>query len=375
MLKLINGNPKEFADYIYRENSKICFWGVGVMLQICMHQIISEYGLFDRVICCLDSDLDKVGKKVLIGHNELPIENIDYLVQVASKDKRIIIVITCSYFYEILNKLDSIPELDNILCFVLPMIYLENPVFDERSMKKSNESKIPKKIHYCWFGKNQLPSQSVRCIESWKRFCPDYEIIRWDESNVDMNVSSWLVNAYVNKKWAFVSDYVRADVLYKYGGFYFDTDVELLKNLDDLVYLEAFGGFERWPVLNTGGGCGSIPGFWLWKEIMDLKDESMVGDENIVLPTASGYYDTFPLLKRGLKADGAMQKIEGFTIFPSEYFHPFDYVSKRINKTNNTYSIHHFNWLWVDKLMLDGNPKVKNYYLESRMRSVDINKL
>ena len=95
---------------------------------------------------------------------------------------------------------------------------------------------IPKVIHYCWFGGNPLPDEAKRCIDSWKKYCPDYKIIEWNESNYDVNSNEYMKAAYNEKKWAFVSDYARVDVVYRYGGIYMDTDVELIKPLDKFLY-------------------------------------------------------------------------------------------------------------------------------------------
>ena len=91
---------------------------------------------------------------------------------------------------------------------------------------------IPRVIHYCWFGNGTLPEKTVKCIESWKQYCPGYEIKQWNEKNYDVNKIPYIMDAYKEKKWAFVADYARLDILWKYGGFYLDTDVELIKSLD-----------------------------------------------------------------------------------------------------------------------------------------------
>ena len=103
---------------------------------------------------------------------------------------------------------------------------------------------IPKVIHYCWFGKNELPEDAKRCIASWKKFCPDYEIIEWNETNYDVRKNKYMSDAYDEKKWAFVSDYARIDIIYNYGGIYLDTDVELLRPLDELLKDKMFCGWE-----------------------------------------------------------------------------------------------------------------------------------
>ena len=116
---------------------------------------------------------------------------------------------------------------------------------------------IPKVIHYCWFGKNPLPDDAKKCIESWKKYCPDYEIIEWNESNYDITKNKYMESAYKEKKWAFVSDYARVDVIYQYGGIYLDTDVEVKKSFNDLLDNDSIWGFEEKNFIATStiGAC------------------------------------------------------------------------------------------------------------------------
>ena len=143
---------------------------------------------------------------------------------------------------------------------------------------------IPKVIHYCWFGRNPLPPLAIKCIESWKKYLPDYEIREWNEDNFDVNIVPYTQEAYQVKKYAFVSDYARFWILYKYGGIYFDTDVEVIKPLDDIIARGPFMGCERegvattdsiFPIginlgVNPGLGLGAIPNIELYKEILDM---------------------------------------------------------------------------------------------------------
>ncbi|MFR1810092.1 MAG: glycosyltransferase family 32 protein [Terrisporobacter sp.] len=117
---------------------------------------------------------------------------------------------------------------------------------------------IPKVIHYCWFGHNEKPELVKRCIESWKKYCPDYEIKEWNEDNFDINICKFTEEAYNKKKWAFVSDFVRLYILYNYGGVYLDTDVELKESINEWMNNEGWLVFENENRINTGLGCASI---------------------------------------------------------------------------------------------------------------------
>ena len=132
---------------------------------------------------------------------------------------------------------------------------------------------IPKIIHYCWFGRNPLPKTAEKCIRSWKKCCPDYEIIRWDESNFDVNCNEYCREMYEQEKWAFLTDYVRLRVVYENGGIYLDTDVEVIKPLDDLLHNSAYMGLETTDKVNTGLGFGAERNHWFIGENMNYSEK------------------------------------------------------------------------------------------------------
>lgn len=230
---------------------------------------------------------------------------------------------------------------------------------------------IPKIIHYCWFGGQPFPDLAQKCIESWKKYCPEYEIKEWNESNFDLNSCDYVKEAYQAKKWAFVSDYARFWVLYHEGGLYFDTDVELIKSNDDIVEKGAFMGCETidkcTPGLgaNPGLGLGANPGLGLYKEILDFYQQKHFlkpnGEYNM---TTVVEYTTDLLLKHGWIPDGHIQNIEGVLIYPPEYFCPMNYKTGRTEITSNTYSIHHYSASWIepeDKYSLEIGRKLNRY--------------
>ena len=204
---------------------------------------------------------------------------------------------------------------------------------------------IPKVIHYCWFGRGEKSKLIKKCINSWHKYCPDYEIIEWNEDNFDINCNEFVRQAYECKKWAFVSDYVRLYVLYNYGGIYMDTDVEIVKQIDRFLIHEAFSGFESTKTVPTGIIAAEkgqkIIKIWLdWYENREfIVDGKMWHEPNVIFMTKT-------LLERGLKLNNEYQEISGFVLYPQTYFCPLNVDVKKNCKSKNTYTIHHFNSSW-----------------------------
>lgn len=206
---------------------------------------------------------------------------------------------------------------------------------------------IPKKIHYCWFGGGPIPEKDQKCIESWKKCCPDYEIIQWNESNYDVTKNRYMHQAYQAKKWGFVPDYARLDIIYENGGVYLDTDVELLKNLDPILDQAGFAGFERPDQVNMGVGFGAEKGSDLIKKMRDQYDNmEFINQDGTMNLLPSPSYSTEIFKQKGFSMDGTLQSRDGFCIYPKEYFCPRDYHSGETHITENTYSIHWFNASW-----------------------------
>lgn len=211
------------------------------------------------------------------------------------------------------------------------------------------EGKIPKKIHYCWFGNGEKSELAKKCIESWKKILKGYEIIEWNEENFDINSNKYVREAYDNKKYAFVSDYVRLYALYNYGGIYLDTDVEIIKNFDEFLKLKAFVGFEDEELIATaviGSQRGnSIIGEW----IDSYQRRSFVKNGKIDDLTNVRVFTNI-LLEHGLNQNNLKQEINGgeFVIFPTEYFSPLKFGTKKPKITSKTVSIHWFEGTWTN---------------------------
>lgn len=205
---------------------------------------------------------------------------------------------------------------------------------------------IPKIIHYCWFGHGKKTVLSKKCIASWKKYCPDYTIIEWNESNIDLNMNQYTKMCYEEKKYAFLADYIRLIVVEKYGGIYLDTDVEVVRPLDDLLLNQAFIGYEVGEYINTGGGFGAEAGNVVVQQMINEYDHFLDGQHGV---EGCPILNTRALLKLGLKQDGKMQNLKNVMIYPVEYFSPFNYGNGKLSKTENTYTIHWFAMSWLDK--------------------------
>lgn len=205
---------------------------------------------------------------------------------------------------------------------------------------------IPKKIHYCWFGRGELTVKAKKCIQSWKKYCPDYEIIEWNEDNFDVHQNEYTKKVYTEKKYAFLSDYARLKVVYEHGGVYLDVDVELVKSLDDLLENDAFFGFETKEFINTGVGFGAKRGSTAVKTLLEEYNQLLDGTKDVI---GCPKLNTEGLIKLGLERNGQLQKLDECTVYPAEYFNPYDDPTGRLNKTKNTHSIHWYAKSWMDK--------------------------
>lgn len=211
-------------------------------------------------------------------------------------------------------------------------------------------NKIPKKIHFCWLSGEEYPELIQRCMDSWQRVLPDYEIKCWNTENFDVNICRYTREAFQAGKYAFVSDYVRLYALYNEGGIYLDSDIEVLKSFDDLLHNTAFTGFEQNDRVVAAWIFGSEKGNPIFKEFLDY-----YGNRGFLLP--NGEYDLTPntvpitniCVKNGLQPNGKEQKLDSITVYPRDFFCPYNRATEEWNITGHTYTVHYFNGAWISR--------------------------
>ena len=208
---------------------------------------------------------------------------------------------------------------------------------------------IPKIIHYCWFGNKQIPEREQGCMATWEAMLSDYQIMRWDENNFDVNSNPFTKEAYRLKKYAFVADYVRLHALTTCGGIYLDTDIEIVKSFDELLEQhKAIGGFETPQVLQTGMLACEKHNDVFEVFFAYYKTHQFVWGGESATPPNSAIFARL-MMERGLKLDNTYQKIDGVAIYPQEYFCPIDQGSRQIISTENTYCIHYLMGSWFPR--------------------------
>lgn len=336
MVKVGNMSMAQFESILKKKNV-ICFCAGRALQELC-----DEYDLLNNKIEYI-VDNSKNGEICKIGGKKIPIIDVSVL---DFDDDMIVIISSIKYADEIIKQLDDIRKFDGMTVYV-PHMFTE-----EKESKTKNDSAIPiipKTIHYCWFGNNPIPQKFKDNIKTWEKYCPDYEIILWNESNYDWKKNKYMKQAYEAKKWGFVPDYARLDIINSYGGIYLDTDVELVRNIDSLLQYKLFCGFESRKYVAFGLGFGSKKEHHILKEMMDEYDKTdFLNYDGTLNLLPSPAYQTNVLLKHGLVCDGRTQHHDDYSVFSQEYFAPINAIGFG-NITKNTYSIHQYAATWYDE--------------------------
>ena len=355
---------EQMREEIEERNKPIIIFGAGVIGTVTVSEILKQYNLMKRVLFYVDNSRNLQGQNIDIDNRVINVKSVDALNCVGENTT---VIIAVSRYAEVLEQLRGMSCVSRMVCYIMPMMCIHNfcsdisggfPILSDQPM-------IPKKIHYMWLGKKPIPDNLQKCIDSWKRFCPDYEMIRWDESNYDISKNHYMEQAYEAGAYGFVPDYARLDILYEYGGIYMDTDVEMIRSVDDMLYQSAFCGVEKWQTINFGGCSGAVKGHRAVGQFLrERKKISFFNEDGSQNRNTCGFYDTKVALGKGYKINGKTQNIMGMNIYAFDYFHPYDYMSGQTFETRNTYTVHRFNGGWMNERMQQENKNAVKVYNE-----------
>lgn len=339
---------KEYFDELKKK--EIICWGSGKHFRNITYPFLCESGLIDNLKGFVDvpglTDI-KVGGR---AHEKI---GKDELVKRDSKNTLILVAVTG--YEEIIKQIKS--DVGLVDFEAVPSIYLESLYEDMQLLaapkpplgyRKHDLPMIPKIIHGIWFSGDPMPELYKRCLESWKKYAPDYEIKIWDLESYKPDSCLFFEQAIADKNWSFASDYARADLLYRYGGVYMDLDVEMLRPIDDLLYNDAYMSFESLERIECGSGMGAKPGHPIIREICESYEKRPYfrADGSWDTSTCPVRY-TEVIEKHGLKKNGGFQFVEDITIYPFEMLTGKSFDTGIIYNTELSYTLHHHNGSWI----------------------------
>lgn len=338
-------NDVEEIRKLFAREKRIVLYGAGASARLILQGFYGK-GLKERLAFIVDKNeaLDGTFCEEGDGIRVRVISLQHFLRQYGETAKReFMIVVTPFAAMWIVEELDGIRQLDGVETYLYAMITAkEKPApFPLRSLQ---EPVIPKRIHYIWIGEKTMSREDMDNIEGWHRLCPDYEIIKWDETTYDFGKNRYMGEAYGKGQYMYATDYARKDILYRYGGIYLDTDVELRKPLDDLLYNEGFIGSEDGGQLNSGSGLGAVAGHPAMLDLMRVYEgERFINRDGSLNLKYNTYYETGCMIRKGYELINRYQRVNGMVCFPREVLMPESTVGLYDCYTQNTFSNHKIN--------------------------------
>lgn len=328
---------------------KVFCFGAGIQGRRMIYYF-ENWGIEDCLLAYVDNSASKVGTHISGDYTSVQVISIDEMVRTWDKDT--IILITSLYYKEIREQLHKILP-DAFITSYAEISDAELEISDyDHVVKESDTPLIPKIIHYVWVG-GEKPESVKKNVSHWKELCPDYEFIEWNEKNYDIKKNKYMYQAYKLKKYGFFSDFLRLDVLYEMGGIYLDTDIEMIKRPDELVYQKCFGCVDTTLTLNTGSGFGCVPGMDIIREFRDYyNDVNFVNEDGSINMDSCNTHQLRVLYREGYNIDDTLQNIQGMNIYPM-IFQGKNAYTGREKITDKTFWIHHGNMSWMDNMSLN----------------------
>ena len=345
MVKIIDDSLENFNKDI--AGKKLYVFGAGRRL---VH-LCETLGLGEQIVAIIDNNESLWNTSFMFQESEMPIIGVEQFVALVDKnglDEAVLLITPAFYAWKIVEQLDEQERLDGLRCYISGLL-MEHYEAKDFSFSKG-KALIPKKIHYCWFGGAEIPAKLQNYINTWKQMCPNYEIIRWDESNFDVFQNTYMKQAYESKKWGFVSDCARLHIIYREGGIYLDTDVELIRPLDDLLCDEMFCHADSNTSINFGVGFGAVKGHELIKQLRDFYDDKAFLNSDGSMDLRPCYmYQNPVLMQNGFAIKNEYQRKGGCVLYPAEVAAPTGLRGMENNFTDKTVSVHHSELSWISE--------------------------
>lgn len=335
-------NLEEFKKFIF--NKKIICFGCGIQGKR-MASYLENWGLNDQLLAYIDNNTNKVGKSYCYHEKKYPIVSLREAEERYGND--CIILVTCLNYDSVYKQIDKESKFGKYIS--IDEIADNQLMYSDYNqvVKESEQQLIPKKIHYAWFG-GKKPDKLERNIEKWKKICPDYEFYEWNESNYDVTINQYMKQAYEKEKWGFVPDYLRLDIIYREGGIYLDTDIEMLKKPDELLYQHCFACCDATLTMNLGSGFGAVRNTEIIKILRDYYDNvSFLYDDGTIDNTSCNTHSFRVLEKLGYQITDILQNIQGMNIYPM-IFQGASQHTRTCHVTNKTFWIHYGDMSWFD---------------------------
>lgn len=338
-------NDLASIEELIKKHEKIFLYGAGASCRLLLDSFWDDV-LRGHVECIVDANSDLNGSKITVEDDEICIIDIDsFISRYGIKSGECVFLLTPAFSSLIVERLDAVPGLDGVKIYLLPMLCRNQKAgaFEFRSEEKPL---IPKIIHYFWIGGSPMPDEYKKNIEGWKKLNPDFEIRCWSENNYDFEAIPYMSEAVSSGKeyLMFATDYARMDILYRYGGIYLDTDVELIKPLDELLYNKGFIGEEENGQLNSGSAIGAHPAHPMIEILMRCySDRHFLNEDGRAKRTYNTYYETKCFIENGYRMVNEYQRVCDMVCFPAEVFMPICFAGMEDCYTERTVSAHRIN--------------------------------
>lgn len=343
-MKLCNCSLDELQNRI--KGQRVVLFGTGEYLKLYMNDIFSK-NVLQSIIYAVDNRQD--GSMLQLMDSDIPVYPPSKLLE---EDRCIVLISSSNYMYEMYEQLNSMKLNDDIICYAFPLVMVKSCGKQDDEIKKQMEMskeypQIPKVLHSFWFSGDEKPEAYQKCMDSWRKICPDYEIHEWNMENYDYAKHPFMKKAIEEGKWAFASDYARLDVVSRFGGIYLDMDVELLHPLDSLLGCEAFFTFDTQNDIDLGTFAAK-EGNPLVKKLMNLYDSvTFSGDMKRMNQLCQPRYIRHALRETGLVLNGDMQIIDGMVFLPRNYLAPQDSIIYELcAMSEETLAVHRYNAGW-----------------------------